>query len=125
MAEQENIKHCCCFTGHRPEKLSVDENEARILLKKEIRHSINDGFITFISGMARGIDIWAAETVLKLKKEGNDIHLLCACPFEGFEKCWSDNWKENYRSILSESDIVNTSRHRIAAPAFRFVMSGW
>lgn len=40
----------------------------------------------FITGMARGVDIWAAEIVLKLRKEHGDIKLICASPYEGFEK---------------------------------------
>lgn len=35
-------------------------------LEKEIRQAIADGFNVFISGMARGVDIWAAESVLRL-----------------------------------------------------------
>ena len=37
-------------------------------LEREIKAAIERGYTTFISGMARGDDIWAAEIVLKLRK---------------------------------------------------------
>ena len=63
-SEAEMRLHRCCFTGHRPEKLRRSGQDIRIELESEIRKAIQDGYITFISGMARGVDIWAAEIVL-------------------------------------------------------------
>ena len=57
--------HRCCFTGHRPEKLSLSETEVKPLLEKAIDTAIQNGYTTFITGMAPGVDIWAAEIVLK------------------------------------------------------------
>lgn len=89
MNEQEMRHHRCCFTGHRPEKLSKPETEIIAELEKEIRHAIEDGYTTFISGMARGVDIWAAEIVLRLRDAGQPIRLICVSPYEGFEGSWS------------------------------------
>ena len=69
--ENEKRLHRCCFTGHRPEKLSLSENEVKHLLEKAIDNAIADGYVTFITGMAKGTDIWAAEIVLE-KKKRND-----------------------------------------------------
>lgn len=78
MTEQEKRQHRCCFTGHRPEKLNMPETEVIAWLESEIRKAIDDGFVTFISGMARGVDIWAAEIVLRLRDEGKaDPPYLC------------------------------------------------
>ena len=63
----------------------MPETEVIAWLESEIRKAIDDGFVTFISGMARGVDIWAAEIVLRLRDEGKPIHLICASPFEGFD----------------------------------------
>jgi len=65
MHEQELRKHRCCFTGHRPEKLNISEEQLCVRLGQEIDQAIEDGFTTFISGMAKGVDICAAELVLK------------------------------------------------------------
>ena len=106
MTEQEKRQHRCCFTGHRPEKLNMPETEVIAWLESEIRRAIDDGFVTFISGMARGVDIWAAEIVLRLRDKGKPIHLICASPFEGFEKSWSDDWKQRYNEVMRQADIV-------------------
>ena len=106
MTEQEKRKHRCCFTGHRPEKLNQPEVEVIAWLELEIRKAIADGFVTFISGMARGVDIWAAEIVLRLRDEGMPIHLICAAPFEGFERSWDDSWKQRYIEVMKKADLV-------------------
>lgn len=67
MTELEKRLHRCCFTGHRPEKLNSTEEEIKKALLVEINNAIHDGYITFISGMARGVDIWAAELILELQ----------------------------------------------------------
>lgn len=106
MSEQELMQHRCCFTGHRPERLGMPEAEVISSLKKEIRTAITDGFQTFISGMARGVDLWAAEIVLALRDEGAAIRLICASPYQGFEARWSQNWQERYRRVLERADLV-------------------
>ena len=107
MTEQEmRLKRCCCFTGHRPEKLTQTEAEIITWLEYEIRKTIDDGFTTFISGMARGVDIWAAEIVLHLRDEGLPIHLICASPFEGFERSWDESWKQRYADVIRKADLV-------------------
>ncbi len=85
MTENEMKMHRCCFTGHRPEKLFLVDSEIIKELGREIKAAIERGYTTFISGMARGVDIWAAEIVLKLRKKNKDLHLICAFPYEGFE----------------------------------------
>lgn len=106
MIEQELRQHRCCFTGHRPEKLGVSEAVVVAGLKKEIRTAIADGFQTFISGMARGVDLWAADIVLSLRDEGAAIRLICASPYQGFEVRWSREWQERYRQVMERADLV-------------------
>ena len=99
-------KHRCCFTGHRPEKLTMPENEIKTALERKIRVAIQDGYRTFISGMARGVDLWAAEIVLRHRAEGLPVRLICASPYEGFENHWSAEWQELYRCVLGTADVV-------------------
>lgn len=106
MIEYELRKRRCCFTGHRPEKLGISELKAKALLRTAIEQAVTDGFVTFISGMARGVDVWAAEIVLEIRKENSGIHLICASPYEGFEKRWSYTEQKRYGDILSQADLV-------------------
>ena len=68
MNQEELRLHRCCFTGHRPEKMELGEKEIKSLLEKAIDEAIADGYVTFITGMAMGTDIWAAEIVLERRR---------------------------------------------------------
>ena len=72
MTEAEKRMHRVCFTGHRPEKLTRSDRAIRRDLEKEIRQAVADGLNVFITGMARGVDVWAAQIVLMLRDEGSD-----------------------------------------------------
>ena len=106
MTEAEKRQHRVCFTGHRPEKLKMPEAVVRRELEREIRLAIADGLDVFISGMARGVDLWAAEIVLRIRREGHPVRLICACPYDGFERSWNEESKTLYRTILATADLV-------------------
>jgi len=108
MTEAEKRKHRICFTGHRPEKLKMDENTLYTVLKNAIEQGIRDGFTTYISGMARGVDIVAAEIVLEIKKSKPELRLICALPHPNFEIKWSDEWQHRYKAVLARADLVKT-----------------
>lgn len=76
----------CCFTGNRPEKLSRSEKEVKKLLVGSILDSYEVGYRVFISGMARGVDQWAAMVVLTLRCFYSDIRLVAALPFPATKK---------------------------------------
>ena len=106
MEEQKRL-HQCCFTGHRPEKLLHTEIYIINELKREILAAIDSGFTTFITGMARGTDILAAELVIELRDAGQPLMLICASPFEGFENSWDEDWQQRYTQVLHKADSVH------------------
>ena len=107
MTESEKRIYRCCFTGHRPEKLSLPESEVKAELEKEIRLAIADGINVFITGMAPGVDIWAAEIVLELrKKEELSLKLIAASPHPGFENRWSIEWQKRYAAVMAKADFI-------------------
>ena len=93
MSEMELRKHRCCFTGHRPEKLKIPEEQLARLLEGEIRRAIANGFTTFIAGMARGTDLVAAEIVLHMREQDDRLKLICALPHPGFLNCSMSWWQ--------------------------------
>jgi uncharacterized phage-like protein YoqJ len=120
--EAELRKHRCCFTGHRPEKLVwVSEQSVKRYLTKSIKQAIEDGYVTFLTGMSRGVDLWAAEIVLQLRCEmkRDDIHLIAVMPFPNFEKEWSEDWKRLYNAILDEADIKTYMKKYYSNAAYR------
>lgn len=106
LTETEKRMHRVCFTGHRPEKLTRNEKAIKKDLEKEIRQALADGLNVFITGMARGIDIWAAQIILSLRDEGMDVKLICACPYEGFEHGWNNEWQRQYAEVLNSADCI-------------------
>ena len=106
--------HTCCFTGHRPQKLPWGFDEDRNgciamkeIVKLEIQNSIlNYGITHFISGMALGFDMIAAEIVLELKKNYPFITLECALPCKNQQKYWQKEQKQRYEKNLSQADKI-------------------
>lgn len=94
-----------CFTGHRPEKLNRPELEIRQEIKNAICQAFADGIEIFISGMAPGVDIWAAEMVIELRDSGVPIKLIVAIPYPGFENRWPE-WKDRYAAIMAAADLA-------------------
>ncbi len=107
------IKTCCC-TGHRPKgfpfKYGIDKRKHKAYLKmleQKIKLAITEyGITNFISGMAIGVDLDFAETVLKLRDKYS-VTLECAIPCPNQTLKWNDKDKLRYESILECADEVN------------------
>ena len=101
-----------CFTGHRPSAFGgYDETSPLICLvkaelTKEIEIAISQGFDTFISGAAIGVDTWAAEIVLELREHNPNIELVLAIPFK--EQCsqWPQAAQNRWAALVTKADMV-------------------
>jgi uncharacterized phage-like protein YoqJ len=103
------------FTGHRPDKLGGYKlpNPTYIKVCREI-----DWLLTelqpekVITGMALGIDQWAASVAYKL-----GIPFIAAIPFEGQEKAWPEKSQQTYRllrRLATEEVIVSPGEYTAA-----------
>lgn len=119
MDEVEKRTRRCCFTGHRPEKLHSSERLIKIALAKEIWIAYQEGFRTFITGMARGVDIWAGELILRLRSSHQDVRLICALPHPDFEKSWDTEWQDRYNVIRDQADYEATICESISKYAYQ------
>ena len=86
VSEQELRLHRCAFAGHRPEKVTGLEDSIIVELRKEILKAIDDGYTTFLTGMSRGVDLWAADIVIHLRRYNPQLKLIGVIPFEGVEE---------------------------------------
>lgn len=109
----------CCFTGHRPDKLpwGDDETDPRCeRLKRRIVRAVEDayaaGYRQFISGMARGSDLYFAEAVLELRERHEDVELECARPCESQADRWPVKERERYQSILDRCNFETLVQYR-------------
>ena len=98
---------CCAFTGHRPEKLYGKEAYVISALRKEIEDAIADGYTIFVTGCSRGVDLWAADIILEMRRSNSDIKLVCAIPFPEFDARWSIDWKKHFRLVKKNADYIH------------------
>lgn len=111
----------CCFTGHRPQALPSGGDErapACVRLKDALRREIaalvqERGVTHFISGMAQGIDQWAAGLVAQLRGQYPHLSLEGAVPCAGQESGWSRDKQLQYHALRRQCD-----RWTILQPAY-------
>jgi len=119
MSEQELRSHRCCFTGHRPEKLKRAEDEIKKGLEEAILKAIRDGYTTFITGMARGVDIWAGQIVLRLRQNNPDLRLIAALPYPDCDTRWSASWRRQYAEVLKAANLVKCISPQYSMASFQ------
>ena len=96
------------FTGHRTYR-----GAAADALRRTVGELYARGFRTFLSGMAVGFDLAAAEAVLELRERMPGVRLVAAVPFRGQEMRFSPADRERFRRVLAEADSVE-----VLAPAY-------
>lgn len=103
------------FTGHRPRYFSFSGgNDPHLLaLRRTLREQIlrlhrENGAIHFLTGMALGVDTWAAQEVLALKEQGFPLTLSCILPCVGQENRWNREEKEQYRRLCGQAASTET-----------------
>lgn len=84
----------CCVTGHR--HIPADKlNYVKQRLREEIEAAIADGYNSFLSGFAEGVDLLFAELVIEQKALHPHLFLEAALPYRSriyakttlFQKC--------------------------------------
>lgn len=108
----------CCFTGHRPNKLPWQSDEADprcIALKADIQAALetayDEGYRHFICGMALGCDLYFGEAVIELRKAHPDVTLEAAVPCEEQPDRWSEEEQTRYRQLLELCDFETMVQH--------------
>ncbi len=103
---------CCCFTGHRPNKLPWRGNEwdPRCLALKNwldlaLEQAYQDGYRHFLCGMALGCDLYFCEAVLKLRERCPDVTLEAAIPCSQQTQHWSAVQRERHRRLCTQCDL--------------------
>lgn len=102
----------CAFTGHRPQNLPFGFRETdercfalKGILQKQIIRLVEEERVThFISGMALGVDMYAAEIVLTLKQRYPNLTLEAAIPCQTQPDRWSAAMQKRYDAILARCD---------------------
>lgn len=95
----------CFFSGHR----ILEKKEAQLmksLLREEILNKINQGVTRFIAGGAIGFDTLAAEQVIDIKQDYEDVKLVLYLPCKNHFARWNQNDIERFDEIKSKADEI-------------------
>ena len=111
----------CAFTGHRPQKFPWRKDETspacaalKAALNTQILRLVEAGFTDFLSGMALGVDQWAAASVLELRENNPVIKLHCILPCKAQADGWTALERDAYQTTLNEADsVVYVNREKI------------
>lgn len=108
-----------CFSGHRPEKLPAqdgDESQLLMMIKSllyyQIRRSAEEGYTRFITGLARGVDLWGAGYVLELKRDFPGLQLICVKPTDSHGKSFRGEERYLFDSVLARADEMHCTGSR-------------
>lgn len=94
------------FTGHRTDEICSYEipNPVYTYVTSELKRLLTElNPEEAYSGMAVGVDTWAAEMCIEL-----GIPFVAMIPFVGQESIWPDQAKAKYRELLSKASRIVT-----------------
>lgn len=101
----------CAVTGHRPGRFSFGYDEGaqdcrrlRAVLKTHLQELAQGNIREFSTGMAQGVDMWAAQAVLELRESVPGLRLTCVLPCAGQARRWSLQARQRHEEILRRSD---------------------
>ena len=100
MNEKKN--RTVCFTGHR----NVIHKHLARKLDEIVENLINEGFLYFGTGGARGFDKLAAESILRAKENHPEIKLIIVLPSKDSWDKWNRYDKEEYEFLAKKADKI-------------------
>lgn len=102
----------CMVTGHR--EINFDKIDfIKLELRQKILMSIEDGYTHFMSGFAKGVDLWFASVVAEFK-EIYDIKLEAALPYRNRINTNDSEFKR----LLERCDIVGVHSQKYTPSCF-------
>jgi len=121
---RENKEKTVCFSGYRPHKFEFpfsggnEYDKLTMRLFDEITKAIENDYNTFISGMAPGFDIVAAELVILAKRAypEKELRLVSALPYDNFKdsRHFDCHWRDRYDSVIDHCHkIINVTNSTI------------
>lgn len=98
-------ENACCIAG--PEHLpnGITEEWVRKKLDSEIRRMVTyEAVNCFYVGMRPGVCQWAAETVLRVKKDYPSVRLKCVLPCETLADDWTEPQRDRFYDVMEHCD---------------------
>ena len=125
----------CAITGHRPSRFKFKYSEDYALCKKikanmlEVFRKLHDEkeVRRFYVGGALGVDMWAAEQILRLKEQPGyeDIELVVPCRLSAMMPSGISAARAGWSSSCNIAAEKKSSETRIAARAISSGIATW
>lgn len=97
-------------TGYRANELGIFNQKhpgipfIREAIKRRLIPLIEEGLEWVLTPGQYGVDLWACEAVIELKKEYPQLKLSVLAAFAGMDEKWSDEKKEYWQTLLKDID---------------------
>jgi uncharacterized phage-like protein YoqJ len=111
-------KRTICISGHREKSITpyhgdpvfrnITVQSVKLMLARYIDMAAERGYDTFISGLATGTDLWAAEYILQKKKLNSSIKLIGAMPYLRHADLFPSSERKVLAEIEQEADFLVT-----------------
>ena len=107
-----------CITGHReknvipygsdPSYSSVTISAVKLMLFKYLDAAYEKGYRDFISGLATGTDLWAAQYIISKKNKDNSVRLIGAMPYLRHAEFFPQDYRKILAEVEEEADLLLT-----------------
>jgi len=115
------------ITGYKQHELGIfdDKNPGIRIIKKSLenrlRALIDEGLEWVILSGQLGVETWAAEVVLEMKKEFPDLKYAVLTPFLEQEKNWNETKQEKYQMIIDKADFHRSLTNKPYEAPWQFI----
>lgn len=102
------------ITGYKNFELGIFDNKAKEVtfikkvIQKRLENLIEEGLEWVIISGQLGVELWAGEAVIELKRIYPELRLAIITPFLQHESNWNEKNKEFYQAIVSQADFVQS-----------------
>lgn len=117
----KDVRKICAITGARREDFpeGLETEALRAGIERVLRAFIFRKYTVFQTDMRRGVPLYAAESVLRLRREYPHIRLRCLLPCETQANNWPESWRERYFDVLAQADEVVLLHTRYAPGCYQ------
>lgn len=115
------------ITGYRPHELGIfkDSHPGVPIIKKaienELRVLLDNGLDWVVISGQPGVETWAIDVIIELKKEYPNLKYSVITPFLDQEKNWNEHKQLKYHSIIGQADFVTSVTKRPYEAPWQFI----
>ncbi len=113
-----DISSTICITGHREKSIPAYKDNplfrditlaaVKLMLYRYIDMAVSCGYVNFISGLAVGTDLWAAEYILQKRCTNKSIRLIGAMPYLRHAERYPSHYLRILKNVEKEADLLIT-----------------